>query len=129
MIPWAQKDNGVSQEIVFQGDSMVGKLNTAPAMTAFRDLHGNVEVCMLMFAPMLNTHCHLCCRFVMVRSLRWTRRTLNGDCARVSTCGHGSTMTLSPRHGLVGLSSYCGEFAPNVAMNNALELIAMTLCA
>lgn len=129
MIPWAQKDNGVSQEIVFQGDSMVGKLNTAPAMAAFRDLHGNVEVCMLMFAPVLNTHCHLCCRFVMVRSLRWTRRTLNGGCARVSTCGHGSTMTLWPRHGLVGLSSYCGEFAPNVAMNNALELIAMTLCA
>jgi hypothetical protein len=60
VIPWAEKDNGVSQEIVFQGDSMVGKLNTAPAMLAFRDLHGIVEVCMLLFAPMLNTHCHLC---------------------------------------------------------------------
>jgi hypothetical protein len=43
--------NDVNQEVVFQGDSMVGKLEAASGMAAFRALHGNVEVTTAGYPP------------------------------------------------------------------------------
>ena len=43
--------NNVSQEVVFQADSMVGNLEAASGMAAFRAPHGNVEVTTAGYLP------------------------------------------------------------------------------
>jgi len=111
--------NDVSQEVVFQGDSMVGKLEAASGMAAFRALHGNVEVTTAGY-PLMRRDCWLLTtcvrRCAMGRSLRWTQLGLNSGSARVSTCGPSATTTLSRKHGLAGLSLCFGECVPILAI-------------